>query len=85
MRRLRRRLDAASLSHRRQRRLTADAAYAAAYAAYAAAADAAAVVGGAAWREARTRSLRDLCQTIALATRDAIDAAAEGYARVAHT
>jgi len=69
----------------------ADAAYAAAYAAanaadaaaYAAYAAANAAANAAAWREARARRLRDLCQTIALATRDAIDAAAEGYARCA--
>ena len=63
----------------------ADAASAANAAAYAAAYAAADADADAAWRGACTRSLRDLCQTIALATRDAIDAAAEGYARVTHT
>lgn len=66
-------------------RAAAAAADAAAYAYAAAAAYDAAAAYAAAWGEARARSLRDLCQTIALATRDAIDAAAEGYARVTHT
>ena len=70
----------------------ADAAAAAAYAAYAAndanasaravsyeAADAAAYAAAALWTAARNSALRDLCQTIAAAVRDAVDAAAEGY------
>ena len=35
--------------------------------------------------DARTRTLRNLCQTIALAIRDAVDAAVEGYERSQRT